>query len=424
MPSEPIRIGDQIEVPNKPGGVTLDSGIVIAVHGGQITFRVTKEYDAMERDWDLSYFDVEPFERTIAIEEISHHRTGRAATSGDSPPNKRTSARQTKGEPVATAAHLDRADDATRALLARREFDGILSAIEYLVDEDEDDWADWLTREYAGENEPWEGTGTVYDWQLVALRQASDHVVGEVHADVAMALEGYPKGYATTVVIDIVLGREDGDWTAELAEPRPHRLLTERFGAAFAYASAHHTDHRRKGTQVPYIAHLLGVTSLLLEMGSGSEDEAIAALLHDVVEDGGGMIAAGEILRQFGPDVLRIVLANSDTTVEPKPEWLERKRSYIAAIAHKAPDELRVSLADKLHNARAILSDYRVHGEALWTRFNADSGEQIRWYYRELATAFRNRRDDFGAGAVTAVEELTRCVSELDALATRATRTE
>ena len=147
--------------------------------------------------------------------------------------------------------------------------------------------------------------------------------------------------------------------------------MSERFDAAFAYASAHHAEQTRKGTQIPYVAHLLAVASLVLEMQSGEEDEAIAALLHDVVEDGGGMRAAGEIMRRFGVDVMRIVLANSDTTVEPKPPWRERKAAYIAAMAHKAPDELRVSLADKLHNARAILLDYRELYDDVWSRFNA-----------------------------------------------------
>jgi hypothetical protein len=210
------------------------------------------------------------------------------------------------------------ANDETRLMLATPEFEGILTAIHIALGDEEDVWTDWVTRDHAGEDEPWKGV-QLDDWQLISLRPASGHVIGEVHAEVVMTLDGHPGLVTTTVVIDVVVGRDEGDWTVEICEVRPHRLLTDRFGAAFAYACAHHADDRRKGTQIPYVAHLLGVTSLVLEMQSGSEDEAIAALLHDVVEDGGGTIAAAEILRRFGPDVLRIVLANSDTAVTPKP---------------------------------------------------------------------------------------------------------
>ena len=113
---------------------------------------------------------------------------------------------------------------------------------------------------------------------------------------------------------------------------------------------------------IPYVSHLLGVTSLVLEMG-GSETEAIGALLHDAVEDGGGPPMLERIRVEFGDDAARIVEANSDSEIEPKPPWYQRKRAYIDAIAHKQPDELRVSLADKLHNARAILLDYRTLGD-------------------------------------------------------------
>ena len=113
---------------------------------------------------------------------------------------------------------------------------------------------------------------------------------------------------------------------------------------------------------MPYVAHLLAVTAITLEMGC-SENDAIGALLHDVVEDRGGPAALEEIRVEFGADVARIVKANSDTDEEPKPPWPQRKQAYIDSIPHKEPDELRVSLADKLHNARAILLDYRTHGE-------------------------------------------------------------
>jgi GTP pyrophosphokinase len=202
---------------------------------------------------------------------------------------------------------------------------------------------------------------------------------------------------------------------AEQSSARPP-LLTDRFDEAFLLASSHHRRQLRKGTSIPYVSHLMAVASLVLEMG-GTEDETIGALLHDMVEDGGGPAALTDIRARFGDDVARIVAANSDTDVEPKPPWRERKEACIAAIAQKQPDELRVSLADKLHNARAILLDYRVHGEALWDRFKAGEGESVRWYYRALYEAFAARRDEIGQGAEQFLEELERVVCELDRLA-------
>lgn len=194
----------------------------------------------------------------------------------------------------------------------------------------------------------------------------------------------------------------------------PEQFLRDRFTAALEYALAHHAAQWRKGTRIPYAAHLLAVAARVLEMETSSEDEAIAALLHDVVEDGGGLEAAHEIRGRFGADVERIVLACSDTWEEPKPPWRERKEAYIASIAHKRPDELRVSLADKVHNARAILLDYRTHGEALWSRFKAGEGDSVRWYYRELAAAFQARREELGPGGAVAADELSGIVAGLD----------
>ena len=191
--------------------------------------------------------------------------------------------------------------------------------------------------------------------------------------------------------------------------------LSERFDRALLLATEHHRRQLRKGTAIPYVSHLLGVASLVLEMG-GDETEAIGALLHDAVEDGGGPPMLERIRMEFGDDVARIVDANSDADTEPKPPWLQRKQDYIAAIAHKAPDELRVSLADKLHNARAILLDYRTHGEELWSRFRMGAGRAILWYYRELYEAFDARRDALGPSAIPALEELGRTIDELDRL--------
>jgi len=196
-------------------------------------------------------------------------------------------------------------------------------------------------------------------------------------------------------------------------------LLTARFDAALHYATAHHALQLRKGTDVPYVAHLLAVASLALEMG-GDEDEAIGALLHDVVEDGGGEDALTEIRETFGQPVADIVLANSDSVDDgsgAKPGWWQRKRSYVNAIATKSPAALRVSLADKVHNARAILLDYRTHGDELWARFGQGQGIATRIYYRELAAAFERERDRVGPLAEPFVDELRRTVDAITGLA-------
>ena len=193
-------------------------------------------------------------------------------------------------------------------------------------------------------------------------------------------------------------------------------LLGDDFDRALLLAMSHHRRQLRKGTATPYVSHLLAVSSLVLEMG-GSETEAIGALLHDAVEDGGGPPMLARIRAEFGADAARIVAANSDSDVEPKPPWLERKQDYIAAISHKQPDELRVSLADKLHNARAILLDFRTHGDALWGRFKAGEGESVRWYYRSLYQAFAARQDALGDQAIPVLDELGRTVAEIDRLA-------
>jgi GTP pyrophosphokinase len=183
--------------------------------------------------------------------------------------------------------------------------------------------------------------------------------------------------------------------------------LTQRFTDALAYATAVHARQSRKGTSVPYVSHVLAVCSLVLEDG-GEEDEAIAALLHDAVEDGGGRPVLEEIRRRFGDRVAGIVWSCSDTDETPKPPWKERKTRYIAHVREAGPDARRVSCADKLHNARSILRDYRVLGERLWERFTA-SGDETLWYYRELVEAFRQ------PDRSPLVAELERVVGELEA---------
>jgi (p)ppGpp synthase/HD superfamily hydrolase len=194
-------------------------------------------------------------------------------------------------------------------------------------------------------------------------------------------------------------------------------LLNDDFDRALLLATSHHRRQLRKGgAGTPYVAHLLAVTSLVLEMG-GTEDEAIGALLHDAVEDGGGPAMLERIRAEFGGDVARIVQANSDTDEDPTPPWGQRKRAYIAAMATKAPDELRVSLADKLHNARSILIDFRTFGDELWKRFKPGAGEPVRSYYRDLYVAFSARAADMGPQARPLLDELGRTLDELDRLA-------
>lgn len=189
--------------------------------------------------------------------------------------------------------------------------------------------------------------------------------------------------------------------------------LTDRFDAAVTFARIAHAAQQRKGTSIPYISHLLAVASLVLEIG-GSEDEAIAALLHDAVEDTGGVGVAMEqaIRAQFGDDVARIVRANSDTDVKPKPPWKKRKQAYLDSLPGKRCDELLVSLADKLHNARAVLLDFRQIGDEIWPRFKAGREEQL-WYYGELLTAFEARADELGPLAAPKLDDFRRTIDEL-----------
>lgn len=162
--------------------------------------------------------------------------------------------------------------------------------------------------------------------------------------------------------------------------------LSAKYSEAMEYARCHHAQDVRKGTAIPYLAHALAVSAIVVEHG-GNEVEAIAALLHDVVEDGGGQLALSEIAERFGSDVAAIVEGCSDTTAEVKEDWQLRKTRYLEHLATAAEPILLVSAADKLHNARAILEDLREHGAALWERFNRGPRDQL-WYYGSLAEVF------------------------------------
>jgi (p)ppGpp synthase/HD superfamily hydrolase len=163
-------------------------------------------------------------------------------------------------------------------------------------------------------------------------------------------------------------------------------MLTKRFDDAFRYAHELHKDQTRKGTAIPYISHLMSVAALVIEHG-GSEDQAVAALLHDAPEDQGGEATLANIRSKFGDAVADIVSDCTDSWTEPKPDWLPRKEAYLATLPNKPKQSLLVSLADKTHNAEAILFDYRELGDQLWPRFNGGA-DGTRWYYSELAKVF------------------------------------
>jgi len=189
-------------------------------------------------------------------------------------------------------------------------------------------------------------------------------------------------------------------------------ILSQRFEDALVYAARLHAKQIRKGTTIPYASHLLSVASIVLEHG-GNEIEAIAALLHDAIEDQGGTETREEIRRRFGDAVVSIVDGCTDAEVIPKPPWKERKEQYIARLSHASPSILLVSAADKLHNARAILGDYRALGENLWDRFNGGK-EGTLWYYKSLVDAFKQAAA--GTALAPLIEELERVVGEIEKL--------
>lgn len=195
-----------------------------------------------------------------------------------------------------------------------------------------------------------------------------------------------------------------------------------RFLEAVELAARCHADHKRKDTDIPYLGHLLAVCGLVIHAG-GDEDEAIAALLHDVLEDRPECVTPAQIEERFGGRVLAIIEGCSDDlpdgTGPPRRDagnWRERKTRYIAHLAEANPSVLRVSCADKVDNARAIVADLRRHGEAVWGRFHAGRDQQLS-YYRGLAQAFRERRQDLGDDGVWLADELQRRVEEMDRLA-------
>jgi GTP pyrophosphokinase len=165
--------------------------------------------------------------------------------------------------------------------------------------------------------------------------------------------------------------------------------LTYRFLEALQWATWAHQGQIRKGSQTPYISHPMAVAGLVMEHGS-DEDQVIAALMHDLVEDQGGMDTLLQIKHRFGAGVADIVDGCSDDAPlrgEPKKPWKERKERYLEHLAHAAPSILLVSLADKVHNLRTIVTDLREHGEVAWERFTAKKQGSV-WYYEQLLVIF------------------------------------
>jgi GTP pyrophosphokinase len=185
--------------------------------------------------------------------------------------------------------------------------------------------------------------------------------------------------------------------------------LGPRFLRAFDFAAEKHADQTRKASTTPYLAHLMGVASLVLEFG-GDEDMAIAALLHDVVEDCGGAPMLKEVQRRFGNRVAKIVDGCTDSDSDPKPPWRERKETYLRHLKTADAETRLVSAADKLNNVRSILSDYREVGESIWLRFNGGR-EGTLWYYRALLQEFLRRKPSRLVG------EFELAVRELEAQA-------
>jgi (p)ppGpp synthase/HD superfamily hydrolase len=182
--------------------------------------------------------------------------------------------------------------------------------------------------------------------------------------------------------------------------------LTARFEEALVFAAQLHRDQARKGTKIPYLSHLLGVAGLVLEAG-GTEEQAIAGLLHDALEDQGHRTSYEEIAERFGPEVARIVRACSDTEVVPKPPWRHRKESYIAHLSTLDEAVWRVSLADKLHNLRTLVVDIEAHGVGYLNAFSAGPAEQV-WYFESLSAVYRKNLPGAHATEMVATVERLR----------------
>jgi (p)ppGpp synthase/HD superfamily hydrolase len=193
--------------------------------------------------------------------------------------------------------------------------------------------------------------------------------------------------------------------TSQTTSPR----LTQKFVKAMQYAAEKHATQTRKGSDIPYLGHLLSVAGFVID-ADGTETQAIAALLHDAPEDQGGEATLAEIREKFGDDVADIVKECSDTLETPKPPWRERKENYVNHLAEASDGALLVSLADKLHNARAILRDFREVGDQLWQRFSVKDPKEHLWYYQSLLRVYKKRVNNW------MVDELREVIGDLEYL--------
>lgn len=188
----------------------------------------------------------------------------------------------------------------------------------------------------------------------------------------------------------------------------PAVSLSDQFQKAFDYAFKLHRDQIRKGSNIPYLSHLLAVTALVMEDG-GDEEEAIAALLHDAVEDQGGLETLNHIKVHFGERVASIVEECSDSFTTPKPPWRVRKSKYLEKLSTASPSVLKVSLADKLHNIRSLILAYQKEGQAIWSNFRGGK-EGTMWYYHQLSIIFHRH------GENVMLAEFDHALSQLDQL--------
>jgi (p)ppGpp synthase/HD superfamily hydrolase len=192
--------------------------------------------------------------------------------------------------------------------------------------------------------------------------------------------------------------------------------LTDKFETALVYATRLHANQTRKVSGVPYVAHLLSVAALVLEAG-GTEEETIAGLLHDAVEDQGGSQTRKEIRQIFGDEVVRIIDGCTESDIYPKPPWQERKQKYLENLRYASASVRRVSLADKIHNARSLLADLRQNGDSasaakgdrIWSEFKAGKTGTL-WFYQELLKVYQ------ATGTDLLTEEFSRVVEELGRL--------
>ncbi len=185
-------------------------------------------------------------------------------------------------------------------------------------------------------------------------------------------------------------------------------ILTDKFATALVYATRLHAHQKRKLSGVPYVSHLLSVAALVLEAG-GTESEAIAALLHDSIEDQGGSKTGEEIRQLFGEEVIEIINGCTECDTYPKPPWEERKHQYLQNLRQASPSVRKVSLADKLHNGRSLIADYRRYGEDIWNHFKGGKAGTL-WFYQELLQVYRSTGSDW------LTQEFYRLLEELEKL--------